>query len=400
MREPLCRAVVAAVLLLGALGCVDRQPVSTGCPWIDEPADQGSEQVTSRRIALLDLSASFWPKRGERATQPVDPVEKITEQLTADYGKDGVRLVSLAGFDGSSASLVQRLDEVALPVPTGSDTERGRESARKCLEGEVKALLKEEPQTPGSDPMAALAAAGSLRGDTPAGSTGVLMVTDGIGNAGCMDLRKVMDGRTDAAGLIGSCKSKDDLAKLEGVEIRLAGIGLRAGRDPLKSSEHAWLKSFWTQVCGELQARCVHETSKSATRRSTVERPGDPDVPFPDFDCNPCVLPEKLLFAFDSAELSPSASAYLGLLVGQLHGRKIVRVEGHTDSRGSVAHNAGLSRRRAEAVKARLAGAAAGAQAVGLGSSEPKCAGEYRGGEPDEECMAKNRRVEITLAGG
>ncbi|MGH3244540.1 MAG: hypothetical protein ACRDNL_29510, partial [Spirillospora sp.] len=330
MRELLGRMAIAVVLVMAMAGCVDRQPVAAGCPWIDEPADQGSEQVTSRRIALLDLSASFWPKRGESVSQGVDPVKKITEQLTADYGKDGVRLVSLAGFDGSSASLVQRLDEVALPVPTGSDGQRGRESVRQCLEGEVKALLKERPRTPGSDPMAALSAAGALRGDTPAGNTGVLMVSDGLGNTGCMDMRKVMDGRTDAAGLVDSCESKDDLAKLKGVEVRLAGIGLRAGGDPLKSSEHAWLKSFWTQICGEIGARCVHETSRSAVRRSTVERAGDPDVPFPDFDCNPCVLPEKLLFATDSAELSPSADAYLGLLVEQLRGRKIVLVEGHT----------------------------------------------------------------------
>ncbi|MGH3241745.1 MAG: hypothetical protein ACRDNL_15340, partial [Spirillospora sp.] len=68
-------------------------------------------------------------------------------------------------------------------------------------------------------------------------------------------------------------------------------------------------------------------------------------------------------------------------------------------SRGGDAHNAGLSLRRAEAVKARLGGAAAGARVAGLGAARRKCTGEYRGGSPDKDCMAKNRRVEITLAG-
>ena len=121
---------------------------------------------------------------------------------------------------------------------------------------------------------------------------------------------------------------------------------------------------------------------------------------FPDFDCNPCVLPEKLLFAFDSAELSPSAEAYLSIIVERLAGRKVVSVAGHTDSKGGDAYNHKLSRRRAEAVKARLGGVASGARVIGVGSSQPRCTGEYRGGRPDEDCMAQNRRVEITLAGG
>lgn len=400
MRDLLCRTAVAAVLLVGMVGCVNRQPVSAGCPWIANPADQGSSQVTSKRIALVDLSASFWPARSESVSQPVDPVGKITDQLTADYAKDGVRLVSLAGFDGSSTTIVQRLDEVTLPVPTGSDVERGRRAVRNCLKGEVEALIKERPQTSGTDLMAALAAAGAQRGDTSADLTHVVMVTDGLGNAGCMDLRRVVAGRASAAELVGSCKSKQDLAKLKGVEIRLAGIGLRAERVPLASSEHAWLKSFWTEVCGALRARCVQETSPSAERSSSVERPDDPAITFPDFDCNPCVLPEKLLFAFDSAELSPSASSYLGILVERLGGRKIASVVGHTDSRGGDAYNRDLSLRRAEAVRARLGGAASGARVVGAGSSQPRCADEHRGDAPNEDCMAQNRRVEITLQGG
>src|SRR5262245_8994168 len=189
------RTVAAVAILVAVTGCVIRQPVSAGWPWLANPVDQGSGEVTSKRIALVDLSASFWPARGKSVSQPIDPVGKVTAQLTADYAKDGVRLVSLAGFDGSSATIVQELDEVALPAPTGSNVERGRRAISTCLRGEVKALLKERPQTSGSDPVAALAASGVARGDTPPDRTHVLMVTDGLGNAGCMDLRKVVAGR-------------------------------------------------------------------------------------------------------------------------------------------------------------------------------------------------------------
>ena len=69
-----------------------------------------------------------------------------------------------------------------------------------------------------------------------------------------------------------------------------------------------------------------------------------------------------------------------------------VRLEGHTDERGSREYNIGLGERRAQAVRRALAlqgGADAQLATVSFGEERPAVAGET------EEAFAQNRRVEI-----
>jgi peptidoglycan-associated lipoprotein len=69
-----------------------------------------------------------------------------------------------------------------------------------------------------------------------------------------------------------------------------------------------------------------------------------------------------------------------------------VRLEGHTDERGSREYNIGLGERRAQAVRRALLlqGAAEGQiSTVSYGEERPAAAGS------DEGAWAKNRRVEI-----
>lgn len=82
------------------------------------------------------------------------------------------------------------------------------------------------------------------------------------------------------------------------------------------------------------------------------------------------------------------------------HGRRLsggtlkVRLEGHTDERGSDSYNNALGLRRAEAVKRalRLAGAPeAQVESVTFGEQKPAAGGEGEG----EEAWSRNRRVEI-----
>lgn len=395
-----CATCVLAVACVG--GCVRHEAVAADCSWIDEPVGGQGGEVTSNAIALVDLSASFWPTAGKSVSATVDPVKEIERHLTADFGKDGTRLVTLAGFDGSSASLNQRLVAAPLPAPAGSSVESDRARAAQCLRKEINGLLKQRPQTPGSDPLAALASAGSQRDGTPASRTRVLVVTDGLGNTGCMDLRRVFKEGLAPAELIKSCPERKDLAGLEGVSVRLAGIGLQARRTALTSAQHAWLRNYWSDLCGALKAEgdCLQRTSGSVVRRSAVQRPDDPVIAFPDFSGTRVELPEALLFASDSAKLSTTAKSYLNLLIAQLDGRRIVSVVGHTDGRGGRAYNADLSRRRAEAVNTYLTRAGfGGGKPSGVGATEPKCEHEYVDGKPDRACMAQNRRVEITLGG-
>ena len=79
------------------------------------------------------------------------------------------------------------------------------------------------------------------------------------------------------------------------------------------------------------------------------------------------------------------------------HPSQRVRLEGHTDERGSREYNIGLGERRAQAVRRAmlLQGAVEGQiSTVSFGEERPAVTGH------DEEAWAKNRRVEIVYLSG
>jgi peptidoglycan-associated lipoprotein len=99
-------------------------------------------------------------------------------------------------------------------------------------------------------------------------------------------------------------------------------------------------------------------------------------------------------FDFDSSEIKGEGTdivaAHAKYLAG--HGATRVRLEGHTDDRGSREYNVGLGERRAQAVRrALLLQGASDAQisTVSYGAERPAVSGH------DEAAWAKNRRVEI-----
>lgn len=110
--------------------------------------------------------------------------------------------------------------------------------------------------------------------------------------------------------------------------------------------------------------------------------------------------PEALLghtiiyFDFDSAAIRPeyaeSVAAHAANLVG--NPGVSVRLEGHTDERGSREYNIGLGERRAQAVRRALmlqGVSATQLSTVSYGEERPAVTGD------DEEAWAMNRRVEI-----
>jgi peptidoglycan-associated lipoprotein len=110
--------------------------------------------------------------------------------------------------------------------------------------------------------------------------------------------------------------------------------------------------------------------------------------------------PEALLsqsiiyFDFDSsairAEYNQTVAAHAANLVN--NSRQVVRLEGHTDERGSREYNIGLGERRAQAVRrALMLQGVRGEQIVTVSYGEERPA--VTGG--DEESWAMNRRVEI-----
>jgi outer membrane protein OmpA-like peptidoglycan-associated protein len=109
-------------------------------------------------------------------------------------------------------------------------------------------------------------------------------------------------------------------------------------------------------------------------------------------------LSADVLFDFDKADLKPAAEGKLNHLLTVVNSKpgSRIAIEGHTDVRGSDAHNQALSQRRAESVRSWLVahGIAAGRiSATGAGKSRP-----VRTGTTEADHQA-NRRVEIRIRG-
>lgn len=99
----------------------------------------------------------------------------------------------------------------------------------------------------------------------------------------------------------------------------------------------------------------------------------------------------EYLFDFDSSTLKPGAYTEIGRVANVLnrYPQTYIRVEGHTDSKGSAAYNQTLSEKRSLAVKNALAQRGvdpARIQAVGFGESQPISSND-----------AMNRRVVIVI---
>jgi outer membrane protein OmpA-like peptidoglycan-associated protein len=112
-------------------------------------------------------------------------------------------------------------------------------------------------------------------------------------------------------------------------------------------------------------------------------------------------LAADVLFDFDKAEILPKAQSALKQAAGLIRdkARGAVRVEGHTDAKGSDAYNQKLSERRALAVKAWLNDKEGlrNAQFLtqGFGARKPKASNKKPDGADDPEGRQQNRRVEI-----
>jgi outer membrane protein OmpA-like peptidoglycan-associated protein len=114
-------------------------------------------------------------------------------------------------------------------------------------------------------------------------------------------------------------------------------------------------------------------------------------------------LSADVLFDFDKSDIKPEAAEALGQVAAVLreHPGQPVRIEGHTDSKGSGAYNHALSEDRALSVRDWLIEEegldGSGFEIVGLGESQPAAPNEHPDGSDDPDGRQKNRRVEIVI---
>ncbi|HEY4470877.1 MAG TPA: OmpA family protein [Stellaceae bacterium] len=115
-------------------------------------------------------------------------------------------------------------------------------------------------------------------------------------------------------------------------------------------------------------------------------------------------LAADVLFDFDKADIRQDAASALHQVADIIRDKgkgRAVRIEGHTDAKGSDAYNQKLSDRRAQSVQQWLAQKEAlkGRMATqGFGAKKPVAPNNKPDGSDDPEGRQKNRRVEIVLA--
>lgn len=208
-----------------------------------------------------------------------------------------------------------------------------------------------------------------------------------------------------------------------GPEIRLAGPGVRMLFPELRQTRRgrAWVARNFDRnrdrFIGPREAMAANEAfaAVAGPRRDrfdweardvvVVERPGGWDrgaMRGYGFRQTPrgatMTMQEDVLFATDSAALRPGAVDKLRALSDYLRDNPGVRVaiDGHTDARGTDAHNDALSLRRADAVRAAfddMGVTRARFTVKGFGERQPVASNATAAG------MRQNRRVEITLLG-
>ena len=145
---------------------------------------------------------------------------------------------------------------------------------------------------------------------------------------------------------------------------------------------------------------CTKKVKEEAPAETTpppaqTEQPTTAGVYGPsDLDTDACLRQRVVYFDFDQDTLRPEFQAIVGCHAKYLRDRPSARMtlEGHADERGSREYNLGLGERRGNAVSSSIqANGASGSQitVTSYGEERPVCT------DSNEDCWAKNRRVEI-----
>ncbi len=176
---------------------------------------------------------------------------------------------------------------------------------------------------------------------------------------------------------LGACKKKEPPAAGPGAGPTTAGADTAAA--------NARARARADSIAAAERAR-VADAERERARAAEVARARE-------------ALTEIVYFEYDSDEITAEAQARLQRKISILQANPgvEVRVEGHTDERGSEEYNVALGQRRAEAVRNFLANyGITGERVTTISYGELRPATEGSG----EESWSRNRRAEFAIVGG
>src|SRR5579875_22083 len=271
----------------------------------------------------------------------------------------------------------------------------------------VQRILGREAATGPFDLLAEIAAAARV---TAVPGT-LIVVSSGLSTAGGFDLRQVgwaASPRSVAARL----RRRGMLPSLTGWHVIFSGLGDTAGAQPaLPLPLRTLLTSYWMAICRATQAASCAVDEITRPEPPPRSRRPVPVVPVPRVvsvrgprGWSGKSLPDDEFFAFGSARLVPGASRTLRPLAARARaGHLLVAITGYASpDGGSASYNAGLSLRRAQAVRARLIALGVAPRQIvqvrGLGTAGTSPAACYRRGHLDEAICGRLRRVVILLS--
>ena len=136
------------------------------------------------------------------------------------------------------------------------------------------------------------------------------------------------------------------------------------------------------------------DTGNGTTGSTTGGIPGPGKYGPGDLDTDACLRQRVVYFDFDQDTLKPEFQATIACHAKYLRDVPEARVtlNGNADERGTREYNVALGERRGNAVSAALGGAPGQITVVSYGEEKPVCL------DSNEDCWAKNRRVEFVYA--
>jgi outer membrane protein OmpA-like peptidoglycan-associated protein len=388
-------ALIAALFAFMLVAC--SQPADDGdnCSALfSAPVGDGPHMVL-----MVDRTAS-----SQRLALP----PAVTEALTHAAQASG--RVSLLAADGPGAPAHWVLQNAALNDGSlDADTRRHAriaELAAGCVDASVQQVT---PTREGSDLLAGLQQVADAVHDDPTAQ--VVVLTDGLANAGGLDLDLLAVGDVAATDVVTGLQDGGLLPHLAGQSVTFSGIGQLAGEQPAQPARD-WLRQLYAELCTRSGGgSCTVDVADAPVQHddTSVPLPADPPVVLPGVRAvsmpGSCELTvsSALLFDPDSAQLRSGATGELAPLADLLvrtGGR--ATVVGHTSSAGDADGQRNTSEQRASAVAGLLAelGVSPSAlAATGVGAADPVAADRSPDGSLLEPQAAQNRRVVVRATG-